>query len=189
MSIWFTSDTHFKHRSMTEKGWRPFENIEVHDETLIDNWNDWVRPKDEVWHLGDYSETDTAGALLYLPRLHGEIHLIAGNHDPCWPGHRRGHRHQRAFLDAGFASVQAFTRRRIGQYTLLLSHFPFRGDHTAESRYDQWRLRDEGEWLLHGHVHEAWKVNGRQINVGVDVWDWAPVGIHQIEAILRSEDE
>ena len=30
-------------------------------------------------------------------------------------------------------------------------------------------------WLLHGHVHERWRQQGRMVNVGVDVWDLAPV--------------
>jgi calcineurin-like phosphoesterase family protein len=30
-------------------------------------------------------------------------------------------------------------------------------------------------WLLHGHVHEKWRQQGRMVNVGVDVWDFTPV--------------
>lgn len=54
---------------------------------------------------------------------------------------------------------------------MLLSHFPYEGDHDGrEDRYQQWRLRDEGAWLINGHVHGAWTLRNRQINVGVDKW-------------------
>lgn len=43
------------------------------------------------------------------------------------------------------------------------------GDHAdREDRYVEWRLPDTGNWLIHGHVHDEWFTNGRQINVGVD---------------------
>ena len=61
---------------------------------------------------------------------------------------------------------------------VLLSHFPYAGDSHDEDRYAQFRLRDEGIPLLHGHEsfrerrtkHGTW-----HINVGVDWWDYAPV--------------
>ncbi|MDR7166651.1 hypothetical protein J2W56_000369 [Nocardia kruczakiae] len=43
----------------------------------------------------------------------------------------------------------------------MCAAFPFHGvaggDHTAESRFEQWRLPatgdNAGRWLLHGHTH------------------------------------
>lgn len=46
------------------------------------------------------------------------------------------------------------------------------------------RPADAGLVLLNGHVHERWKVNGRQVNVGVDVWDYRPVSDAQILSAL-----
>jgi calcineurin-like phosphoesterase family protein len=66
--------------------------------------------------------------------------------------------------------------------TVQLSHFPRAGesDPANPDRYAEYRPRPvprkrEEPWLLHGHVHNAWTHNGRQVNVGVDVWDFAPV--------------
>lgn len=79
--VWFTSDTHFGHKNILEyeKEARPFETVEEMNETLISNWNDTVRPKDIVWHLGDFafgrSHVELAG------RLNGRKRLIMGNHD------------------------------------------------------------------------------------------------------------
>lgn len=45
---------------------------------------------------------------------------------------------------------------------------------------------------LHGHVHEKWRVLGRQVNVGVDVWDYRPVAEADpvtVMARVRSDTE
>ena len=59
-----------------------------------------------------------------------------------------------------------------------------------DSRYDlkfaEHRPKDDGSWLLHGHIHEKWRQNGRQINVGVDAWDFAPVSDDTLCEVIRS---
>ncbi len=42
-------------------------------------------------------------------------------------------------------------------------------------KFAQWRPQDDGDWLLHGHVHEKWRQQHREINVGVDAWCFALV--------------
>jgi len=186
--IWFTSDTHFGHNAMaaTGKGWRPFATVEEHDEHLIERWNAVVRPDDHVWHLGDVGGPRSDDhALACVARCNGHKHLIAGNHDAPWPGHRHAHRRQRTWLEV-FDSVQAFARRRVAKnLEVVLSHFPYEGDRGEPERYPQYRLRDKGLWLLHGHVHDAWAVDGRQINVGVDVCDWRPIGLHEVHTLIK----
>ena len=78
---YFTSDTHFGHRNILEyeKEARPFETVEEMNEQLIANWNDTVRPKDIVFHLGDF-----AFGAINVPiadRLNGYKRLVMGNHD------------------------------------------------------------------------------------------------------------
>lgn len=60
-----------------------------------------------------------------------------------------------------------------------------RGDHMAEERFMEHRPKNEGNWLLHGHVHSAWKVKDKQINVGVDVWDYKPISELAIYEIIN----
>jgi len=38
--------------------------------------------------------------------------------------------------------------------------------------------------LLHGHVHEKWRQQGRMVNVGVDVWDFTPVAEEVIARMM-----
>lgn len=44
--------------------------------------------------------------------------------------------------------------------------------------------QDNGDWLLHGHIHEKWRQQHRQINVGVDAWHFAPVPEHTIADLI-----
>jgi calcineurin-like phosphoesterase family protein len=151
----------------------------------VRNWNAAVGPDDIVFHHGDVGLGREAEILEIASTLNGEKHLISGNHDACWPGHRDAHRHQKAWLEV-FASAQAFARRRIDGQQVLLAHLPYSGDSSETERYAQYRLRDEGLWLLCGHVHSAWKMSGRQVNVGVDVRGLAPVPAEILAAEIRS---
>lgn len=182
--VWFTSDTHFGHAMLVDRGHRPHRSVADMNADLIARWNTRVRPRDVVWHLGDWGMGPLGEHLAILGQLHGEVHLVTGNHDRPWPGHRDSHKHQAAWLRAGFASVQAFARRRIHGRQVMLSHFPYSGDHTGEERAGAFRLRDTGIPLLHGHVHAEWKTRGRQVNVGVDVHDFAPIHLDEVAQLL-----
>lgn len=80
--IYVIADTHFGHRKIVgfEPDYRPFNNIEEHDRTLVERWNQVVRPKDTVWHLGDVLfAMHKTGEI--LGSLNGIKRLILGNHD------------------------------------------------------------------------------------------------------------
>jgi calcineurin-like phosphoesterase family protein len=191
--VHFTADTHFGHVAMIERGWRPqYASVPEMNADLIERWNAAVRPGDVVWHLGDFAMGRISDALPIVGQLHGTVHLIAGNHDPAWSGNRDGYKRHAAWLAAGFATIQSFGRQRIEGGSVMLSHFPYVGDHTEDERFSQYRLPDLGLPLLHGHVHGKWKRNGRQINVGVDVRDYQPVPLDEIRAevvaVLREHE-
>lgn len=52
--IWFTSDQHFFHGNIIKFCNRPFENIEIMNKVIIDNWNECVGDEDVVFSLGDF---------------------------------------------------------------------------------------------------------------------------------------
>lgn len=184
MSVWFTSDLHFGHRLVAEH--RGFgEDITAHDSTLMHNWRKVVKNEDQVWVLGDISVSSPTYALSILADLPGHKHLISGNHDGCHPMHRDSHKRVGQYLEV-FESVQPFARRRVLGQEVLLSHFPYSKDR-GEARYTQYRLRDEGRWLLHGHTHGPERREGKEIHVGVDAWDMKPVPISTIEAMIQEE--
>lgn len=188
MTVFLTSDTHFCHRLVAEL--RGFDSSQEHDEHLIAAWNSVVRPGDLVWHLGDAGLGNETGVLAAVFRLNGTKHLVTGNHDPVWPGHRDSRKKQRRWLEV-FESVQAFAKTRIDGRTVLLSHLPYlgAGDHTAEERHTQFRLHDEGAWLIHGHTHSRERVDGpRSVHAGLDAWGLKPVSEGEIAALIRETE-
>jgi calcineurin-like phosphoesterase family protein len=186
MRTFFTADTHFQHRLVA--GLRGFDSVAEHDDALVERWNSVVASGDTVWHLGDVAMFVNERTWELLAELHGTIHLIAGNHDPVWPGHRGAHKLQVDWLKRRFASVQAFARLRWAGNQVLLSHFPYRGagDHTETERYSEYRLADGGwgKWLLHGHTHQAERQQGRMIHVGMDAWDLTPVPFETVMGLI-----
>lgn len=173
MSVWVCSDLHLGHRRVAEL--RGFDSVDEHDDAIATAWGDVVRDGDQVWVLGDLAGGCPTGALTMLEALPGEKHLVWGNHDQGHPMHRNAHRKAGQYLQI-FASASAAARRRIGGREVLLSHFPYaapasEADHTSDVRHTQWRLADEGRWLVHGHTHRhEQRVHGHQIHVGWDAW-------------------
>ena len=85
-TTFLVSDTHFGHEKTCTvfkradgSPLRPFSSAEEMDEEMIKRWNDRVRPKDKVYHLGDV--VINRKFLSVLGRLNGDKVLIRGNHD------------------------------------------------------------------------------------------------------------
>jgi calcineurin-like phosphoesterase family protein len=183
---WFTSDLHLGHENIIRYCARPFSSVEEMDDALVTNWNERVAPDDEVWVLGDVAMGPIEASLGHVARLSGHKVLVAGNHDRCGAGHPRRHDEWiDRYAAAGFDQIhQGTIETRLAGRTVLAGHFPYEGDSHDEDRFTRWRPVDDGAWLLHGHVHTSWKANGRQINVGVDVWGYAPVSETDLAAII-----
>lgn len=184
--IWFTSDWHLSHTNIIRYCDRPFDNTQHMNEQLVERHNRLVAPDDDVYVLGDVAMGRRTESLPWISRFNGQLHLISGNHDPCW-AHRykpsQANKLQRArqqYMDAGFATIADTHQLNLGGTHVLLHHFPYAGDSKAKDRYVDARPQDRGAWLLHGHVHELWRQNGRQINVGTDAWNYQPVHTEQI---------
>ncbi len=194
MTVHFTSDLHLGHRKAAEhRGFTGPQATAEHDVIIARNWNAVVRPDDAVWVLGDLAASSPAYALEILGNLPGTKHLVLGNHDQPHPMHRDAHLRLGKYLDV-FASVSTAARRRVEGTEVLLSHFPYHRDR-GEVRHTQWRLRDEGRWLLHGHTHgpERVTITGfrrtapltKEIHVGVDAWDLTPVPLTTIAHLIQ----
>ena len=153
MAVFFTSDTHFgDHRTLNIHK-RAFGSVAEMDAQLIARWNEAVGHDDEIWHLGDFARS--AGLVEgLLARLHGRKHLIAGNNDP--PAARAA---------PGWESVADYAEVELEGRRLILCHYPFRS----------WNGQAKGAINLHGHSHGRMKPLPRQIDVGVDAWDYRPV--------------
>lgn len=193
--VWFTSDLHFGHANVIKFCNRPYKDTKEMNEGLIENWNKRVRKRDHVYVLGDFASCGLNEQANILKRLNGYKILITGNHD------RSAHK----MLNAGFDEVRENCQIKLVDKQVYLSHFPYHPMTTyinaaghvqtvlppgVDTRFLHKRIVDDGSsWLIHGHVHQHWKINGRQINVGVDVWDMAPISHEKILQIIDKADK
>lgn len=167
MTLWLTSDTHFGHEKVIEYSNRPWPNVDEMDEALIKKWNAKVGPRDEVWHLGDFSFRKNPESI--RNRLNGKIHLVLGNHD----------RRRISLLDAGhmFESVQDVKYLRYEGMRFFLSHYAHRC----------WPKSGKGSFHLFGHSHGDLPPYNRSMDVGVDANNYEPIAIEAVIKMLQDK--
>lgn len=187
--IFYTSDWHLGHLKLAQ--FRGFDTVEEHDELVIANHNEVVRNDDDiVFVLGDI--TLSSGNLPKVDRMNGRKILIAGNHDAVHPMHRDAWKHQDKWRQH-FVAIQPWGRRIAAKIEFLMSHHPYVGDHTEEDRSVEFRLKNMGLPIVHGHVHKDERVThawdrphlAAQIHVGLDAWDLRPVPENILIDLLR----
>lgn len=165
MAVFFTSDTHYGHGGALGLFRRPFESVAAMDDALIGRWNQRVGADDVVWHLGDFAVQAAAPRVeSLLAALHGRKHLLLGNTDgPATAAAR------------GWTSVQPYLEMNLDGIELVLCHYPLRS----------WNRQTRGAFDLHGHSHGRLKPLTRQVDVGVDVFDFQPVTLDEIRTAAR----
>lgn len=172
---WFTSDQHFFHANVISYCGRHYLTVEEMNACLIKRYNDCVSVDDVSYFLGDFAFGGVAKRKEILGQLNGIKILVRGNHDGDFKDCEK----------VGFAAVVDEAVIKLGHKTVRLSHFPYHGwnvDERHPGKHPGPGMRLD-EYLLHGHVHQHWKVRGPMINVGVDAWNYSPVSekvLHQI---------
>jgi len=158
------------------------------NEEMVRRHNERVGPDDIVWHLGDFA-MDEYVVERTLPRLNGKHYLVAGNHDKCYPTRSRAARARTHYMRQGFVEIHERACLQDGKFKVLACHLPLRGKDTTDLRYVEQRPTEadlsDAVALIHGHVHEKWKTRRNMVNVGVDVWDFAPVSETELEAAIE----
>jgi calcineurin-like phosphoesterase family protein len=194
----FLSDHHLGHPKILTMPARPFATLEEMAETIISNHNSVVPTDGICWWLGDAALGDRMTILrAALSRMNGRHRLVTGNHDTCFLGSTKGVGNIRHYMDVGFEVVVPFAQVKLPptRYDrpgrkVMLSHFPYDGDSRGEDRHTGARLRDEGEPLIHGHVHNEYTVRHSaatgaiQINVAVERWNFTPVNAHTLARLF-----
>lgn len=185
---WFTSDTHFGHERIIELAGRPFDSVEEMNAVMVERWNATVGIHDTVYHCGDAVMGTFADNIQILGQLNGMIQLVPGNHDRVSSvyHHRNpaaAERFRQMYIDQG---VYILPEHIYGWCDMNMSHYPYVGDSHADDRYTEMRPIDNGLPLIHGHVHEEWRVNDRMLNVGVDVWDFTPISFDTVRDFLAT---
>jgi calcineurin-like phosphoesterase family protein len=151
-------DTHFGHSRILDMEYRPFINIEEHDEQLIQNWNSVVHKKDKIWHLGDVSFYGKEKTKQIISRLNGYKILCKGNHDNS--------KSAKWWMEVGFNEVYSYPFIRNG---VIFSHCIPPEEHDC--------------YFIHAHLHSS-KGSAYQYDkydcVSVENYDYKPVRIMDI---------
>lgn len=138
----FIADLHFGHKNCLAFDNRPFIDIDTHDKTIINNWNENVDIDDDVWILGDISWYGATKTVEIFKQLNGIKHLCIGNHDKKLLRNRD--------VQALFSEICDY--KEIGDSTrgtLVLSHYPIP---CFNNHY-------YGSFHFYGHVHSSFEWN------------------------------
>lgn len=177
---------------------------------ILDGINSKVEG-DRLVILGDICLGKLEDSLKCLDELRAaEVVLVPGNHDRWSLAYQhRGDQdskrevfRQRYIRDSRFqvltdSAPSAWTFFQLTGETeeyqdswqkTLFSHYPYQGDSQVEDRIGELRASDQGAPIVHGHVHQEWRVRGRQFNVGVDVNNFEPVSEEELRDWVRSLD-
>lgn len=172
MTIWYTADLHFGHENIIQFSGRPFRSASHMDTALIENMWKVVRPDDALYIVGDFAfgpgAKDPGWLRMIFDQLPGaERHLVVGNHDLA------------PTQALPWTSVTHLTEVEDGGQSNVLCHYPM----------ITWHRARKGALQLFGHVHNNWTGSRNAINVGVDVWDYMPITIKDIERRARKLPE
>jgi len=178
--LFFTSDTHFKHKNIIEFCNRPFQDEFYMDEALIDNWNKVVPEDGVVFHAGDFAMTSSIDQIKsILSRLNGKIYLTLGNH--CY----QNRFHRQVIKDMFYKTDDIFyftiqDEELEEEYAnFMICHYPM-------------LFWPRNCFMLHGHVHsgpfstsnEKVPFHPMRYDIGSDNNDFTPVSYHQLKVIL-----
>lgn len=175
----FTSDTHFYHKNVIEYSHRPFSSVEEMNEELIVRWNRVVRPKDIIYHLGDFALTTELTKIdQIIDRLNGRIRLIRGNHDK-WVDRldKLKFKHKIEWVKDYYETKYAVSPSETVKVCMM--HYPLR----------TWNQSHRGSYNLHAHCHgsldiENYTLGIRRLDVGVDSNDYTPITFSEIHREL-----
>ena len=167
-NLWFTSDTLFWNRECLRYFKRPFDYVEDMNEHIISQWNRVVKPKDIIYHLGNFSTGSKNQTKQILNRLNGRINLIVGSEDS---------NSNVLSMRNKLASCNYRLEITVNHYLLTLNHYPQRrwnNDHQTNS------------FMLHGFTgHTLPPEFGKlTLDVGVDGFDFTPLHFDRVVEIM-----
>ena len=172
-----TADTHFGHAEACDLFARPFDNVEEMDDALVERANAVMGPDDLLYHIGDFvgemadAKERIAHARHIRDRLRvGKIILVRGNHD--------SRKHAYADIFDEVHEILSVRGWRDGEHRVVFCHYPLRS----------WQGNRNGSLHLYGHAHGRLEEIGRSTDVGVDSWEYAPVEIDHVLAMLAERE-
>lgn len=134
---YFISDLHFGHSNILRYDNRPFSNTDEMDKTIIENWNNTVKEKDDVYILGDVSWKSVPETIEIFKSLKGKKHLIVGNHDGKYISNSE--------FRKLFTEIVEYKEITENGNLLVMSHYPI----------IFFKCQHRGAVHFYGHVHNS----------------------------------
>jgi calcineurin-like phosphoesterase family protein len=182
---------------------------------MVEKWNAVVKPEDTVYYIGDFSLAFSP-VEVYTKLMNGKKVLISGNHDFTHPYNKKSRNadsrkmwedkyREQGWIIAPLIQCFEFHNaedqtskgcvKELKKTVFKMCHIPYA--HSAgdayQDKFKKYRPEDDGTVLLCGHVHSIWKTKRSDkgtlmINVGVDVWNYAPVSLDQIVQLTEEQN-
>lgn len=185
--IWISSDLHMTHGNNIKgtSKWndtskcRPFNTVEEHDNTIINNINQVIEPEDVFYILGDFCvgsmesiQKKKIEAYRYYRNLIKceHIYYIRGNHSPSL---KEFHELEKPI----FESVHEYLEIRYKKSFICLFHY----------RMATWNSMSHGSYHCYGHSHST-GIYGRSMDIGVDSNNFKPWLLDDVIEKLKSNE-
>lgn len=139
---------------------RPFSSADDCAKNIIENYNKVVSDDDTVYFVGDVAVKEDA-LHEYMNELPGKKILIKGNYDKF-----DLEVYKKYFDSVSYFEDVTFQNDEGEGVDCRVVHYP---SQSIPERFN-----------LVGHIHGSWRVQKNMLNVGVDVWHFAPVSSEMV---------
>lgn len=174
-NVWFISDLHIGHSSVLYfHPWRrdacgiSLDELKedrkratsIHDEWLINLWNQTIKRGDIVYIIGDLSFHNRENTEKIIGKLHGKKFLIRGNHDKSCNGLERYFEWVGDIKEVKFNHDQFPFIKEGETFCCELCHYPLL----------TWNRRTHGTCMVHGHCHgsiDQLNIDSKELRVDV----------------------
>lgn len=157
---WFIADLHLNHEFMCDiqpeigTSYRPeFKTVEEMNETIINNINRVVGPKDKLYLLGDVAFKPSQSEEL-IKSIQGRKTLVMGNHDQI--------RDKTKYYTKIYHEICVWKKFR--EHGFICTHIPLRVDGIRDCFLN-----------LHGHIHRAQLPEPCYMNISAENVNYTPV--------------
>ena len=171
-NVWFIADLHITHKNILKyskgrieaMGLTDENDIEKHDQYIIDMWLSQTKRGDVIYVLGDFimGRKEQAKKILHKLKSNGcKIHLIQGNHD------KSTRKLTNMYESVDLIKVVTFPKRIYEfldqDFEVVMCHYPMKS----------WQDKCKGAFHLYGHIHDnsPWvdtETDDLCLNVGYD---------------------
>ena len=160
--VFFVADSHFNHTNIIRYCNRPFDSVEAMNQTIIDNLNAVVMPKDVLYHLGDFS---FGPQNVFREQINCQnIILVKGNHD-------------KQIQHSLFVTVKDMVEFNGSGCNIVLCHYSMR----------VWNKAHHGSWSLFGHSHGTLEDYYMSFDCGVDTNNFKPYSLDDVADRMKAK--